>query len=322
MILSSPDNFVPTKEKVKNATSKRPCPICHKTGCGVNSKIVLCWRVESSRRVDSGAYLHFLNDDYSYASIIKVPVMEPKASLEEIDKIYDAFLDCLVLSDKHNSDLIHRGLSKETITKNKYRTTPTKLDSKVICQYLETLSSLEYVPGFYLEESRRINVKGTGLFIPYRDPQGKIRGMQIRPDRGNMKYIWFSSVDLWKGASSGSYPHYSNPDFQSEIIYITEGGLKGDCIAELKKVSVVSIAGVTAVNYEFLMNEIKEHFPKVTTVALAFDVDWKKNEHVKDALLRLSKEASKHFEVYIEDWNIKYGKGYDDFLLNNDPNKK
>jgi len=243
------------------------------------------------------------------------PIEEPKASAEIISKVYDSLLDCLVLTDKHTKDLQARGLSLETIVKNRYRSTPTKMDARVVCQYIEGLYSLDHVPGFYMEDVRRLNVKGSGIFIPYRDPNGVVRGMQVRPDRGTSKYFWFSSSDLWKGAASGSFAHYAGVDKTKTEIFITEGGLKADCIAELSGEMVVAMAGVNAVNYEVLMKEIKENLPAVEQVILAFDVDWKHNEKVRNALLRLSETAKEHYKVSIEDWDIKLGKGLDDKLL-------
>jgi hypothetical protein len=78
---------------------------------------------------------------------------------------------------------------------------------------------------------------------------------------------------------------------------------------------VVAMAGVNAVDYETLMKEIKEGLPAVEQVVLAFDVDWKTNPKVKNALMRLSETAKQYFKVSIEDWDIKLGKGLDDKLL-------
>lgn len=320
MLLKDAENFVqPVHEKLKNSNRRNPCPVCGKTGCGVNSRIVLCWRVSagSQERVKSGAYLHLREGFHQPLSLQVQKAVEPKASPELISKVYDSLLDCLILDDRHLHELKSRGLSKEVIFKNKYRTTPTKVDGHMICKYLGGLYNLDFIPGFYQDESRRINIKGSGVFIPYRNLDGSIRGMQIRPDRGALKYLWFSSNDFHKGASSGSFVHYARPDIarSRQEIYITEGGLKADCISALGKVGVAAIAGVTAVNYETLMEEIKTGLPEVKKVILAFDADWKSNTHVKDALMRLHEVAKKYHTVEIEDWDIKLGKGYDDKLL-------
>lgn len=315
----------PAREKLKNSSKRRPCPICNGTGCGVNSQIVLCWRVEagSKERVKSGAYLHLRGDFNPFIPQVIKP-MDPKASPELIAKVYDSFLDCLVLEDRHVKELLARGLPEHVIQKNRYRSTPSKQDGQFVCKYLGDLYDLDYVPGFYLDESRRINVKGSGIFIPYRNVDGAIRAMQIRPNRGETKYFWFSSTDLYRGASSGSFVHFSRPNVAraKKEIYITEGGLKGDCIASLGSAGVASIAGVNAVDYDTLVNEIKTGLPEVEKVILAFDADWKSNPHVKEALLRLSATASKVFKVEIEDWDIKRGKGLDDKLLKDKNNKR
>jgi hypothetical protein len=320
MYLSEPNFIKPPKEKLKRATRRRKCPICDGIGCGYNSEIVLCWRVEagSKERAKSGAFIHVLNDDYTIPFMpMSKPVEDPKAPAETISKVYESLLDCLVLSDKHTRELQARGLSPNTITKNRYKTVPTKVEGQIVRQYLDTLYNLDYVPGFYMEDSqiRRLNVKGSGIFIPYRDPNGVIRGMQVRPDRGSAKYFWFSSTDLEKGASSGSFTHYAGVDKTKTEIYITEGGLKADCIAELSGAMVVAMAGVTAVNYDTLMHEIKDNLPAVNHVVLAFDIDWKTNIHVQMPLLKLTETAREYFTVEVQDWDPKLGKGFDDKLL-------
>lgn len=313
-----PDYIAPVREKLKNSTKRNPCPICRKTGCGVNSSIVLCWRVEagSRERVKSGAYLHFRE---GFDKFIPMPVQrsDPKASPELISQVYDTLLNCLVLEDKHLNQLKARGLSEKTIFRNGYRSVPTKVDGQIVCKYLGDLYNLDFVPGFYQDETRRMNVKGSGIFIPYLDLNRAIRGMQIRPDRSSLKYLWFSSNDMYKGASSGSFIHYARPDIAraKKEIYITEGGLKADCIAELGNVGVAAIAGVNAVSYDTIVSEIKQGLPEVEKIILAFDADWKSNPQVKNALVNLNEVVSKTFKVEIEDWDIKQGKGLDDKLL-------
>ena len=50
-------------------------------------------------------------------------------------------------------------------------------------------------------------------------------------------------------------------------------------------------------------------------MVLCFDIDWKKNIHVRDALMRISQTAQEYFKVFVEDWDATLGKGYDDKLL-------
>lgn len=320
MRLSEPQYNQPVREKLRRASKKNPCVICGKTGCAFNNTIVICRRVSigSHKTTTTGDYLHFRNDDFGPSHIpMSTPIEEPKASAEIISKVYESLLDCLVLTDKHTRDLEARGLTPKDIVRNRYRSAPTKEDAKVVCKYLGGLYDLDYVPGFYSDEEgiRRLNIKGSALFIPYRSPTGIIRGMQLRPDRGASKYFWFSSNDMWKGAASGSYAHYAGVDESKTEIYITEGGLKADCIFSLSGAMVVAMAGVNAVNYDTLMKEIKDNLPTVTQVVLAFDIDWKTNLHVKDALLRLTTTAQNYFKVEVEEWTPKLGKGYDDKLL-------
>ncbi len=320
MLLKDADTFIkPAKEKFKNATRKNRCPICNGIGCAVNSQIVLCWRVEagSKERVKSGAYLHFRNNYDTFIPIQVQRPVEPKATSEVIAQVYRDLLSCLVLEDKHITALKARGLNEQEIVHNGYRSTPTKLDGQIICKYLSGIYNLDYVPGFHQAETRRLNVQGSGIFIPYRNIDGTIRAMQVRPDRSSAKYFWFSSADLHKGASSGSFVHYARPTTAraKKEIHITEGALKADCISTLAGVGVAAIAGVTAVNYDTLVEEIKTGLPEVEKIIIAFDIDWKTNPHVQRPLMALYEVVKKSFLVEIEDWDAKLGKGLDDKLL-------
>src|SRR6266498_1564479 len=177
--------FVPhLQERLKRATKRNKCVICGGTGCGFTSYMALCWRIRSSEQAKSGAYIHFLNNNFTTSAPMSKSIEEPKAPAETISKVYESLLDCLVLSDKHTKDLEARGLSPMAIVKNRYRTIPTREDARIVCKYLEDLYSLEGIPGFYMEDVRRLNIKGSGIFIPYRDPDRIIRAMQVRPDRG------------------------------------------------------------------------------------------------------------------------------------------
>jgi hypothetical protein len=91
---------------------------------------------------------------------------------------------------------------------------------------------LEGVPGFYIQDDCwALNLNYSGFYIPYRDEQGRILGLQIRKDIDEKpKCLWLSSSDKEKGCSSGSPLHFVNPDFirSSKIVFITEGALKAD----------------------------------------------------------------------------------------------
>ena len=318
MLLSEPLQEHRLKEKLRRANRKNPCPICKKSGCGFNNRVALCWRVStgSKERTKAGSFLHIL-EGTNFP--IYLPVAKPSPKSDNVSEIYDLLLGELGLSKKHFQHLYEkRKLSKETILRNKYRSVPTELEGRLICQKLGKNYNLDYVPGFYFDQVRQLNVKGSGIFIPYRNAKGKIQGMQIRSDFGAARYLWFSSNDLDKGVSSGSPIHYVNTE-QAKTqrqIYLTEGALKADCIAEYINVGVLAIAGVTSVNYEKLKIDLKKSLPEVTSVVLAFDADWKINKQVKYALSELYKTMSQDFKVLLEDWPISEGKGLDDYLLN------
>jgi hypothetical protein len=206
-------------------------------------------------------------------------------------------------------------LSDETIKTNQFKSIPTTFESRRILAVLGKKVNLEHVPGFWFDKEWRLNVKGSGFFVPYRDIHQAIRGMQVRLDFGKMRYLWLSSKDHETGASPGAPVHYCRPDLVTDKVWITEGGLKAICISEYENIPVIAIGGVTAVNNENFFRKIKEDLPNVTKVAIAFDIDWKKNHQVANALGRMGMEAKKqNYEVSILDWDEKIGKGYDDYL--------
>jgi phage/plasmid primase-like uncharacterized protein len=178
---------------------------------------------------------------------------------------------------------------------------------------------LEGVPGFYFEnEHWKLNTKQPGYYVPYRNEDGKITGLQIRrDDNADPKYVWLSSRDLPNGTPAKSRTHFVNPDIaelNGEVL-ITEGALKADIISELAETSSVAVAGVTGMNPEKLVSRIKEAFPKLSQIVVAFDMDWKTNEHVRNALLRLVQALkSNQFAVSIRQWSEDDGKGFDDVL--------
>jgi len=74
------------------------------------------------------------------------------------------------------------------------------------------------------------------MIIPTRNVFGQIVGLQIRKDKGDVRYKTYSSKGLPKGAEVGiSRLHFpkANPKLTGSKVYLTEGPLKADIAKHL-----------------------------------------------------------------------------------------
>lgn len=274
-----------------------------------------------------------------------------RADTDRLHEIYTFLLDeCLFLTQNHGDHLLYeRGLSDHTITVNLYASVPPKFDSAKktgnignvledegrkleLTAVSETLREefgdrLRGVPGFYKDENDLWHLRQmpSGFFVPYRDIKGRIVGLQIRQE-GNVenKYIWLSTnpetdPKFKEGTSSGApihYAHFWGCGADTSII-ITEGALKADRIFEFSGETCVAIAGITAVNFQNLADELKTNLPELREVIIAYDADWRENDNVRRAIVRLERTLRKNgFQTQVAKWDISKGKGLDDVLAN------
>jgi hypothetical protein len=243
----------------------------------------------------------------------------PRADAEHVHKIYSILLRVyLVLSEPHKANLIARGLDAEAIERNGYRSTPTALYAKTIARELAVNYDLRGVPGFFKEASEwRMVSMAAGILIPVRDQQNGIQALMIRRDGASSsgKYVWLSSADREAGASSGAPCHFANAHMMknAEAVTLTEGALKSQIAAHLLNAPVIGNAPA-CFGADFAAN-LKKDFPQLKTVYVAFDMDFKRNEHVKGALFRLVEQLEvARFDVRVRMWPDKW-KGIDDYLL-------
>lgn len=246
-----------------------------------------------------------------------------QAKEQTLNNVYTAFLESLILSEEHGSNLLRRGLADDAIARNLYATVPQHDLRYTIAQELSGQFNLEGVPGFHIESGAWcLSMTNAGFFVPYRNREGQLVGLQIRLDKaiGN-KYLWFSSANKEKGASSGSPIHFVNPDLVSRErkLVITEGAMKADIIGSRWGQAVVAIARVTTMKPDELTEAVEEAFPNLQEVILAFDMDWQEKQEVKNALLRLKHSVEKRFEkVSVATWNRSLAKGLDDLIIRDD----
>ncbi|CAM6098963.1 unnamed protein product [Calypogeia fissa] len=148
------------------------------------------------------------------------------------------------LQDAHKEELKRRGLNERQYYGFNFQSwTPGKIRGRDIMG-----SSL--IPGLNKEGTRLLGSRG--IFIPARDPSGKITGGQIKVDdnpEGNRKYVWLSSYERFKGGKGpqlgGELPLFCciPRDKDSSIVGLCEGGLKAYVLAALSGLPVIGASG-------------------------------------------------------------------------------
>jgi hypothetical protein len=128
------------------------------------------------------------------------------------------------------------------------------------------------------------------------------------------------------GASSGSPPHFATLNITDESghlsyrhmfreVIVTEGSLKANIIAAYSNTPTVGLVGVGCFDDQF-PQMLKNAFPNLDTVKIAFDMDALTNAQVKAQRDRLVLTLEKiKLRTKILSWNRLY-KGFDDYLVN------
>jgi hypothetical protein len=275
---------------------------------------------------DGKGYIHILDNSNGQGKKASKAVQTatpdiPKADADRLDEVYTAFLKCLELKNHHFKNLVNRrGLTQQQLTENLYKSVPSYNNRFEVAQRLSESFDLEGIPGFYFKDGRWVlHLTYPGFYVPYRDEQGRIVGLQIRQDKdGQQKYRWLSSRDEERGTSSGAPLHFVNPETvrKTKEIFVTEGALKADIISQLHNVGVMAMGGVNVLKADILVATIEKTFPDIEQVVLAFDMDWDTNEYVREALLKLLEALASESTLGVKAiiWDKKDGKGLDDVL--------
>ncbi len=243
--------------------------------------------------------------------------IEPETTikpLEERSRIYSDFLQMLELAPKHRLNLQNRGLDMCSIERNLYRSAPKKygkLYSKAMYE-LSNKYDLSGVPGFYRKNSQWHMATSEGFFIPVRDAQGRIQGLQVRLDNGGkQKYKWFSSNGFPGGTKCAAFLHVANwkPGIRT---YVTEGALKADTACSLMEqdACIIALPGVGSTKgLEHLIHELG-----ISEATEAFDMDKETNPEVGFSVQRFYR-LMEEIGVNVQPmrWNPMY-KGIDDML--------
>lgn len=235
--------------------------------------------------------------------------------LAERSQIYSDMLQMLELSPKHRLNLQNRGLDMSAIKRNGYRSVPKKygrLYSKTM-YLLSEKHDLSGVPGFYRKSGQWHMAAMDGFFIPVRDAEGRVQGLQIRLDNGEtQKYKWFSSNGCPEGTKCSAFLHVVNWKPEAKT-FITEGALKADTAYSLmgEDVCLIALPGVGSMKgLDSLLRKLN-----ISEITEAFDMDKETNPAVQMSVQRfygLMEETG--VAVRPLKWNPAY-KGIDDRLL-------
>ena len=316
------------KEKKLNINFDKGAFRCAK--CGVSGYAVHLWALyrgiplEDMAAATRDFYADSINLSVEKSSSVRIckqePMDVPTASIDVRNSTFEKLISILPLSEKHEDALLKRGLSKEVIAENEYRSYPLTGYASIANMLLERGCILEGCPGFYKDSEDRWTLRrlSGGILIPQRDGQGRIQGFQIRTDHeGSSKYLTLSTGENYKcGAKGFANPHFRYGKLGFEEVIITEGPLKGDIISHLTGMSVLALQGVNAVSR---LNQILSELEEIGTkkVLTAFDMDLRTNIMVRDALEKLEAKISdagfSYQQLY---WDEQY-KGLDDWLYAN-----
>ncbi len=260
------------------------CNYCDEQGgmLDLYGKLYNLSKSEANKQIREALNLGQYRDDYVRPTKVEEPPLVENSELappEKLNETYLMLLSLLTLSKKHMEDLLARGLTKEQIAEQRYRSVPLFGIKSMVKKLMEKGCTVQGVPGFYLDKdgewSMNFSAKFSGILIPIISAKGWIQGFQIRLDHviKDCKYIWFSSVNYELGVSSGSPVHIIG-NLNVDTAYITEGALKGTIAHYLSGKTFICVAGVNLyANLKAVLEDFQHRNLKF--VYEAYDMDKK-----------------------------------------------
>ena len=172
-----------------------------------------------------------------------------------------------------------------------YRTAPTTRLKRIVTELLERGCILEGVPGFYCQKDTGqwlLDIRGSGIMLPDRNPHGQIEAIQIRLDRVyNQKFYNLTSVDQYYGTQSKCCPHYVGIHEGDEAVCLTEGIMKSDlaysfALGSPYACGFVGLTGIPSyAQYERALEELDAL--GVKRINIMVDSDYQVKEEVRKA---------------------------------------
>lgn len=152
------------------------------------------------------AYQRLISEEADISNNLMTSIItNTRKNKEELDIVYQAFLEKLSLSSDHTMKLLKYGFTIEAIESIGFKTIPTQEAQKIeICRELINEGiDLTGTPGFYRDKRFRWNFKShRGIFVPSKD-NCKIVALRIHLDTMysiDTSDIWFSSSQENEGA--------------------------------------------------------------------------------------------------------------------------
>lgn len=152
------------------------------------------------------AYQRLISEEADISNNLMTSIItNTRKNKEELDIVYQAFLEKLSLSSDHTMKLLKYGFTIEDIESIGFKTIPTQEAQKIeICRELINEGiDLTGTPGFYRDKRFRWNFKShRGIFVPSKD-NCKIVALRIHLDTMysiDTSDIWFSSSQENEGA--------------------------------------------------------------------------------------------------------------------------
>jgi hypothetical protein len=317
--------------KWRNVHRSDPCGVCGKGDwCSrtTDRAWALCRRVDAGgqRRLDRAGmeyWLHRLAEGPVPPPEVPEEMHSERATIEDLDRVYRAFLRDLTLSDAHREALLHRGLDPEGIERGGYRSLLRRGRAELARNLLQRFPKelLLSVPGLRLGDSngrQYLSVGGPpGLVVPVRDLAGRVVALKVRRDEEDAgpKYLYVSSTGHG-GPGPGAPVHVplrtGPPEGASEPVRVTEGELKADIATHRSGILTISVPGVSAWRSAIpVLNDLSP-----SQVLLAFDGDAATNPSVQRAARETASAlTSRGYDVVLETWDWSIAKGIDDALL-------
>lgn len=230
---------------------------------------------------------------------------EETASLDVRNRVYQRLLELLSLSDAHREKLLERGLTDNQIEAFQFRSTPVHGTEGIARRLIKEGYSLAGVPGFYMNDNLNWDLafyrKNRGILCPAYSLSGEIEGFQIRLDEpyDDRKYLWLSSVNKKRGASSKSPVSFLGDPYD-KTVRVTEGILKATVAHSLSGYSFLGTPGVNQYKgLEQALSVLKAN--GLETVLECYDMD-------KFMDIRCYSDCKPSLCRMCQDRELKYGK--------------
>jgi hypothetical protein len=312
----------------RNASRAHRCPVCgHDSWCSIrrDGAVVACRRddtgIARTDREGVDYWVHVLDPATAPATPAPVAVRGvPRAPVDVLDAAYCALLAALPLSAAHAEGLRRRGLDDAEVRARGYRTLPLEGRSALARELASRVGerAATGVPGLYVaERDGRTwwSLAGSpGLLVPVRDARERVVALKVRRDDpcDGPRYTYVSSAHHG-GAAAAPAVHVPLLGDAADCteVRVTEGELKADVATVLSGVPTVSLPGV---------GSWRAAAPAAAAlgarrVRVAFDADHRTKPEVGGALALLVRDLARAgFEVAVERWDARHGKGIDDVL--------